>query len=329
VQEVPTPVPKDDEVLIRCTRTSTILVWTGLLVAHSQGEVWPVAFNLDSNESVGRGLHRVVRKQVERAVEDLSHASAESIHDARKSLKKARAVLDLIGEDRRAGAAQRIVRRAGRTLSPLRDGAAVIESAKTLCQRKRWALSGEECSALSAGLTNEKKQSEQVADIPRIRKKVSKDLGRAAKSIDRMKWKRVKFADVSDMLRRGYRDARRNMRRARKTGRADDFHSWRKSVKTLWYGLRLLKQQLRLERELKQLRTLETLLGDDHDLVVLDLAVNRNRTSGAIEELASRLTRLSKERQSELRRKALAQGARTFRRRPKPFERHLKRLWSV
>jgi CHAD domain-containing protein len=288
-----------------------------------------VAFSLNSDESVGRGLRRVVRKQVKGAVDDLSHVSAESIHNARKSLKKVRAVLDLIGEDGKAGDAEKIVRRAGRTLSPFRDGDAVIESAKTLCQRKRWALSDEECSALSAGLENEKKQSEQVADVPRISKQVRKDLGRAAKSIDRIKWKRVTFADFSDMLRRGYKDARRNMRRARKTGRADDFHSWRKSVKTLWYGLRLLEQRLPLGRQLKQLRTLETLLGDDHNLVVLDLAVNRHRTSGAIEDLAPRLTRLAEERQSELRRKALTQGARAFSRRPKLFERRLDRLWTA
>jgi CHAD domain len=211
-------------------------------------------------------------------------------------------------------------------LSPLRDADAVIESAKALCAREHYVLSGEECSALSVGLKTERRQSEEVADIPRLRTRVTKNLGRVAKSVKKMKWKQLKFRDVSDELRKGYKQARRDMRRARERGRAEDFHAWRKSVKTLWYGLRLLEQRAPVNQHVSDLRTLETLLGDDHNLVVLDLVVNRNRTAGAIVDVAPRLTRLSSARRAELEKEALALGRRILSRRPKPFERGLNRL---
>jgi hypothetical protein len=288
-----------------------------------------VAFSLRKDEPIGKGLHRVVRKQLENAIDELGDTSPQSIHNARRNLKKARAVLDLIGTGRPSDRAVKAMRRAGRALSPVRDAEAVIESAKALCAQAQYALTGEQCVALSAGLKSEKRQSDDAADIPQLKKNVRKNLGGAAKSVERMNWKPLRFRHVSDELRHGYKVARRDMRRARKTGRAEDFHAWRKSVKGLLYGLRLLEQRADVNQQVRDLRTLETLLGDDHNLVVLDLAVNRNRTSGAITEIAPQLTRLSKARRGQLRKEALALGHRLLSRRPKRFERRLDRLWTA
>jgi hypothetical protein len=60
-----------------------------------------IAFSLRKGEPVGKELRRVVLKQLENAIDELRNdASPEAIHNARKNVKKVRAVLDLIGKGR-------------------------------------------------------------------------------------------------------------------------------------------------------------------------------------------------------------------------------------
>jgi CHAD domain-containing protein len=288
-----------------------------------------MAYRIRRSESVGTGLRRVARTELRSAIDALDvNPSADSIHTARKSIKKLRAVLTLVGDDAGARGETKVVRGAGRQLSPLRDADAVIESAKALCARNHWALSGEACASLSEALAAQKKIAAPASDIRRVARRVGRTLRRADKSVRKLNWTSVRFRDLSAGLRQRYKQARRDMRRARKSDRAEDFHTWRKRVKTVWYGLRLLQRRLPLERQLAPLERLETLLGDDHNLVVLALAVESNRTSGELREFGPRLTRLAQRRQKQLRRKALAIGRRLFDVSPKAFDRRLRRLWA-
>src|SRR5438046_811176 len=99
-----------------------------------------MAFRLRTDESVGDGLKRVVKKELRSAVKELADAelSEEAIHQARKSVKKVRAVLQLISKnssdviDRDA----KRLRRSSRLLSPLRDAEAVVATAEELCKRR-------------------------------------------------------------------------------------------------------------------------------------------------------------------------------------------------
>src|SRR4029450_9963651 len=96
-----------------------------------------MAYRLRTDESLAKGLKRVVRKELRDAVDKLSEADApdESVHEARKSIKKVRAVLQLVGDDIRAGHALSQLQSAGHLLAPLRDADAMMASAKKLCAR--------------------------------------------------------------------------------------------------------------------------------------------------------------------------------------------------
>jgi CHAD domain-containing protein len=61
------------------------------------------------------------------------------------------------------------------------------------------------------------------------------------------------------------------MKRARVTEQSATLHRWRKELKTLWYQLRLARPLMTgVTPLIADLNRLETALGDDHTLVVLD-----------------------------------------------------------
>src|SRR5262245_30000741 len=111
-----------------------------------------MAYRLKANESIGKGLRRVVTNEVRDAIELLSAAkpSDEALHEARKSIKKIRAIIDLVGDEISAARAVGLLREAGRLLSPLRDADALVVSADALCKTRNPML--KTCSALQKHL---------------------------------------------------------------------------------------------------------------------------------------------------------------------------------
>src|SRR5438067_6120186 len=90
-----------------------------------------MAYRLRPDESVTRGLRRLATKQLESARDELRQGtppSDEAIHEARKSIKKVRAILALIETDdgKGVGRSQKRLRAVGHTLSALRDADAML-----------------------------------------------------------------------------------------------------------------------------------------------------------------------------------------------------------
>jgi len=85
-----------------------------------------MAFQLRTDESVTHGLRRLARKELQSARRELQTSRPprdEPVHEARKSVKKVRAILQLIDDDQGGGlnGDQRSLRSVNRTLSDLRD----------------------------------------------------------------------------------------------------------------------------------------------------------------------------------------------------------------
>src|SRR5450432_2747420 len=96
-----------------------------------------MAFAVDRNESIRRGLKRIVRKELRRARAHLRHRQETAVHEARKSVKKVRAVVELLQQidtDALNKDARRL-RSAGQKLSVLRDADAVIATFDHLRRR--------------------------------------------------------------------------------------------------------------------------------------------------------------------------------------------------
>src|SRR5215831_10498196 len=99
-----------------------------------------MAFRLKPYEPVRRSVRRLAAKELRNARKRLHRArrpSDEAIHEARKSLKKARAVLQLIEADggRHLRGSRKRFRAVNRSLSPLRDAEAMLEILDKLKKR--------------------------------------------------------------------------------------------------------------------------------------------------------------------------------------------------
>jgi CHAD domain-containing protein len=287
-----------------------------------------VAYRLRKDESVSEGLRRVVTRELRTAAKELKAAgpSEEAIHEARKSIKKVRAVLELMRPDQMGTQLDRkLLRRAGHLLSPLRDADALFDSADTFCDQRRAKLSAQTCSAIRDVLKQHKQRLCTTATLEQAGRRAAKTLDRLRWSAEDWAWKRVGFPAFSRAVQRIYKKARRDMARAQVSKSARDFHQWRKRVKTLWYALRLVEARVGRRRSLADLERLEAFLGEDHDLLTLRTHLDgsgRLRTSER-----ARVGELLDERHAELRRKALSLGERVFKTTPKTFVREFRQQW--
>src|SRR5262245_10607229 len=105
-----------------------------------------MSYRLKRRESVQRGLKRIVKKTLGSAVDSLEHATRrqhdDAVHTARKSVKKARAVVSMV-DDRLEGASpDKALRQAGNKLSLERDADILAETFDRLRRRYPAKLRG-------------------------------------------------------------------------------------------------------------------------------------------------------------------------------------------
>lgn len=184
--------------------------------------------------------------EMDRCMEQLARTGEgrhTGIHQARKSLRRTRAVLALA--DKRLGTkGDKLgvgLGRLCRSLCALRDSHAVLDTLKRwnagleAPQRKalrsavataRRSLKEQRDAMLAAAL-------ESDPDFSRLRNKVSACRVR----IEALPWERVRDKHVEAGLGRSHRRIARSARRARRRAEVEDFHRWRRR-------LRRLRQQL-------------------------------------------------------------------------------------
>jgi hypothetical protein len=119
------------------------------------------------------------------------------------------------------------------------------------------------------------------------------------------------------------------MRRALKRQRPLDFHGWRKEIKVLWYGLRLVaRSDSSVRRDVRALRRAETLLGDDHNLVVLCEELSSD-LSGCRSIDIDRLRLIADREQCRLREKAVERVRYIYDRGSGTYARAIMRAWNA
>lgn len=236
-------------------------------------------------------------------LEDSKVSPAWVVHEVRKDLKRARALLRLAGDD--PPAARRLEKRcavAARKLSHLRDADAMLETLSRLGARadarQRDALAGladELARARKAGVHGPGLQRAAADDIARSLRDIRRDL--ASVALERL--------DAA-ALERGLAAARANaaskFRRVASQPRMPVFHEFRKAVKRELHQRELSGRPFeRMERA--TLRKLAEVLGELQDLDVLRRALREGRRwRGPVRRLVSQTMR-------ELQARALRLGA--------------------
>lgn len=294
-----------------------------------------MAYRLSIADDLATSARVCAREQLEGAIERLEGADKNpvvAIHEARKHLKKARALLRLVRPALGAKPYRREnreLRDAGLALSGARDADVLVETLDKLAERFAGRLPATDFEQLRAALaaegTTAAGERAVVVDLPAVVELLRGSLARVEEwPLANADWD-VAIAGAQRSYARG-RDA---FVIARHEPTPEHLHEWRKRVKDLWYHERLLAAAWPaiVGAHGEEAHVLSEYLGDDHDLAVLRVrlepgqpAVELPAAAGA--DLAP-LLELVEERRSELREQSTRLGRRLYAESPKAFGRRL------
>lgn len=276
-----------------------------------------MTYRFKLNESVSAGAARIGTEQIDVAAARL--ASREdipaAIHDARRCLKRLRALLRLI----RPALAENTYRREtnriagiGKLLADARDHHVMQQTLTKIETRSdtlpksvsmklaKLAANGTGTKTTRAGAQERRQALDSLVQV----QKFFVHLGRRS----------ITFDHIAEGIERSYRRARRMFREAYETPTDEAFHEWRKTVQHHWRHMQLISRAWpdALDARAGEAKELSRLLGDDHDIcVLLAFAEGRGKTILSEDELAA-LTKISRSIQDELRALAKPRGTRLF-----------------
>lgn len=294
-----------------------------------------MAYEFTAEETIGEGVRRCAREELDRAIaalgEDIRTDPVDAVHTARKAIKKERALLRLargaLPADRRARENARL-RDTARTLSGVRDAEVMVQTVENLSQRFTGQLPARTFAAARQGLLQSAASQQARAEIPELAGAAVAALIELRGEVDGWEVTEDGWTVIGAGLRRTYRRGRRAFRDAQKDASTERLHAWRKRVKDHWYHLRLLTGVCGpiVGGAAQDADRLSDLLGDDHDLgVLLEILTGSSADLKAVD--VDSLVPLIEYRREELQAEAWTIGHRLFAEKPRRFERRLRRLW--
>lgn len=294
-----------------------------------------MAFRLKADAPIGREVRRIVLRQLDLARSELTSIgdpeSDEAIHDARRRVKKIRAILRLIRPvlDKAFRAADPDLRRVSKMLAPVADGKGVIDTLNTLARRYRKSLPRSSVAALRADLLDREARVDAQAARDHILEKASSALLAHREEVKSWRLSTAGFRAVAPGLQESARRARNAMVATWKHPTAAHFHAWRRHVKAHWFHVRLLEAHCgnHLMPLQRRLEALDGILGEYHNLVLLrevlvaDSALSRQDAAGCMRVVANY--------QRVLRQNAQAVGLRIYSEKPRVFVRRVRHYWRA
>ncbi len=283
------------------------------------------AYRLKPKESLPEGVGRVARGRIDHAVDELrgktDSTPEQAVHEARKDLKKLRALLRLArGELGKSSFAREntCFRDAGRELAAARDSDVMLDTLNALDLPAE--VGGDLRKAIQAHRSRNGDGARRAAAAG-----VVVMLREARGRVDGWPLERDSYAAVRDGLERTYRRGRRDFKAVRENPSVEALHEWRKRVKELWYHHTLLRPVWPpvMHAVGDQAHELADRLGDDHDLAVLATWVREH--TDADPEFFGAVDR----RRAELQAEAMTLGARLYVDKPSNYVRRLRRLWEA
>jgi CHAD domain-containing protein len=294
-----------------------------------------MSYRLSLADPLPDTVRACAREQLIGAVRELEEGGEDqvrAVHQARKHLKKSRALLRLVRPalgTKAYRAENGALRDAAAALSATRDADVLVATVESLAQSASGRLPAAHFTALRAALAAEADAARGAggdgaagATPAAVAQELRGALARVdAWPLDRAGWETV-VAGLSRAYARGL-DAREA---AEAAPTVEHLHAWRKRVKDLWYHHRLLKPvwPAVASAYAEEAHVLTELLGDDHDLAVLAMRLERGVTlpAGAAADLEP-LLELIAARRAELQTQARRLAARLYAERPKAFERRV------
>jgi CHAD domain-containing protein len=291
-----------------------------------------VAYRLKKGKSASKEVSRVVDREFEKALGEMG-GNAESnqaqvVHDARKHIKKIRAVLRMFQKElgRDYVLQNRRLRTAAHQLSSLRDADATVETMKLIRDRYPRLVSASIFAGVQRGLQSRKRATAARVDPEHLLPRVERALEQSAKQTPRRLKRLGGRAAMRAGIIRGYRRARKALACVHATPDDRLFHVWRRRLKDHWYHARLLEGlNGRARIRVRTLKRLETWLGDDHNFVLLRRTILNNPARFGDEKATALVLGCIAKYQASLRRRALKLGDRAFAQKPRLFRKSVER----
>ena len=291
----------------------------------------PPPYRLDEGDGVAASLRGVVRGRLDKATGGLAAAEgdamAEAVHGARKSLKRVRSSLRLARDalgDETYRAENAAFRDASRRLSGARDSEVMLATLDALGERYGDEISPDDFGALRAALRKERTAAHAKLSGEATTGEVLCDLRAARARTPSWSLDELELAELGTGLRRAYRRGRKAQRAAEVEPGDEALHELRKRVKDLWYMSELVRPAApkRATKLASRASDLSDVIGEDHDLAVLRVTVDRLRgrlSTSEFDKLVDVIARRRSELQKQLRREA----RRLYRHKPRKAVRRL------
>jgi CHAD domain-containing protein len=231
-----------------------------------------MSYRLKSHEKLSRGIRRVAERQAEgiRQCLERNARSAEAVHAARTHIKKLRALARLVRKPlggKLYADCNGILKAVAKSLSPLRDAEVRLRTLERLRKTHPDQLAGQpELQTLLAGA----QQAKRHANV-RSAKWRQQEVRRLLEKIETWPLNGIRKKALNRGIARSRRRVREGFKEARQTPTIENLHAWRKASKDLMHQMAMVERLGRIDGGQKAvLKKLGQLLGDDHDLAMLE-----------------------------------------------------------
>ena len=294
------------------------------------------AYRVASEERVPDEVRRIARGRIDHAIDELSgnseNSRAKAVHEARKDMKKLRALLRLVrGElgDRVYTAENACFRDTAGQLAGVRDADVMLTTLGDL-EERYGGLPGA-ANRLRPALVAHRFRASATSLKPASRT-AAEVLADARDRVADWPLDTDGFEAFEDGLGRTYRKGRRDFRAAQKLPSAERVHEWRKRGKDLWYHLWLLQEIWKpvMTALSEEAHELSDRLGDEHDLSVLLAWAHRHASElDGSDPVLRGFDVILDSRRHELQAQAFDYGARLYADKPSVFVGRLEGWWEA
>ncbi len=298
-----------------------------------------MAFRFRRREKVKSGLRRIATEQLDKTIAELNHRDLDDdtkVHQVRKRFKKLRGLLRLVrpGLGDQYGELNVWFRDRARRLSRIRDAETLVNTAEKLLEEaanvdQRTRLSEMRDKLAERRDTLAAQQQGLASDLEELRGELHDARARVPDWQVRGDGDKALFAG----FHKTYRRARQTMKTALADPTDENWHEWRKRMKYHWYHTRLLENCWKpvMATRAAELSRIADLLGDDHDLAILNGFISEHRdffqapADNELDEIANLVER----RRKRLRADATALGRRLCVEKPGDLRRRTVAYWQI
>ena len=282
-----------------------------------------MGYHIEKGESLATAFGRIAAEEIDLAIAQSRRLHrGEAVHNARKALKRLRALLRSLRvafPKKLFRAENRHIAATCRRISPLRD---VHVQLRTLGKLK--AAASPAGDHIRRQLLRQ--QSSFIRRIPALRKTVRALLDVSRQSLASWPLRKATAEDLASGLKRIYKQGREAFKAARKSPTPGHLHAWRKKTKSLGYGLEMIKNlgSGELSKMIRSSDILTEALGDDQDLFMVLRALDKEHRSNPASDFDRLANRISLKR-AKRQKRAFKLGEKVYGEKSGGFEKRLDR----